>query len=298
MSDAANPLIRDELAGVEDDLVDASEHCAFERWRQEVQGLADLLDQDGGYDPDRDPEANRLSVGATGSTTSLRGTLVGDSAAVTRAALDRVADELFRKYTADHGVDPSIKVPPRSTLLALALAEICRRAGAVDVGSSRAPRPEATYLVRADDPYDRATTPGGVVLQDGSTRVLRCIEDLRPVVIDSLGSLLDLGRRIPFPPPGQRRAMEARDGGCVFPGCDCPPAWCDAHHVDERSRGGRTDIRRMGLLCRHHHRITHRAGWAMHVTDDQWFWWESASGRRFWSQRHGRRRDGQPPGEP
>ena len=28
-----------------------------------------------------------------------------------------------------------------------------------------------------------------------------------------------------------RRTLEARDGGCVFPGCDAPPSWCDAHHV-------------------------------------------------------------------
>jgi hypothetical protein len=86
--------------------------------------------------------------------------------------------------------------------------------------------------------------------------------------------------------------LEARDGGCVFPGCDRPPAWCDAHHVDERSRGGRTDLRRMALLCRHHHTVTHRRDWTMGVTEDQWFWWDTPSGRRLWSQRHGRRRDG------
>jgi len=29
----------------------------------------------------------------------------------------------------------------------------------------------------------------------------------------------------------QRRALELRDGQCVFPGCDAPVNWCDAHHV-------------------------------------------------------------------
>ena len=59
----------------------------------------------------------------------------------------------------------------------------------MDVHATRPPRPEATYLVRAEDPFDRATTADGTVLQDGSLRVLHCGEDLRAVVVDSLGAL-------------------------------------------------------------------------------------------------------------
>jgi hypothetical protein len=33
-------------------------------------------------------------------------------------------------------------------------------------------------------------------------------------------------------PGATRRALIARDKGCRFPGCDCPPAWTDAHHVN------------------------------------------------------------------
>jgi hypothetical protein len=292
--DAAYPRIADQIAEIDDVLLQAAQGCTFDRWRREVQGLADLLDQDGGYDPTTDPDANRLGFATTGGTTALRGTLVGHAAAVTIETIDRVADELLRTFTADAALEPSLAVPSRAALRALALSEICRRAAAVDLGSSRPPRPEATYVIRAEDPYQRASTPRGTTLQDGTTRVLRCAEDLRAVIVDSLGAVLDLGHRVPHLPPAQRRAVEARDGGCVFPGCEQPPAWCDAHHLDERRAGGRTDLRRMALLCRHHHVVTHRAGWTMGATDDQWFWWDSPSGNRIWSQRHGRRRDRPP----
>jgi hypothetical protein len=33
-----------------------------------------------------------------------------------------------------------------------------------------------------------------------------------------------------------------RDGGCVFPGCDRPLAWCDAHHLWHWVDGGPTDL--------------------------------------------------------
>ncbi|MCZ7629783.1 MAG: HNH endonuclease [Microthrixaceae bacterium] len=60
-----------------------------------------------------------------------------------------------------------------------------------------------------------------------------------------------------------RRALVVRDGGCVFPGCDAPPGWCDAHHVIEYANDGQTVIVNLVLLCRHHHGIVHRTGWTM-----------------------------------
>ena len=58
--------------------------------------------------------------------------------------------------------------------------------------------------------------------------------------------------------------MARRDGGCAFPGCDRPPEWCDAHHLDFwDAEHGDTDLDRGCLLCRRHHNLLHKRGWTL-----------------------------------
>jgi hypothetical protein len=42
---------------------------------------------------------------------------------------------------------------------------------------------------------------------------------------------LEVGRATRVVAPAQRAALAVRDRGCVFPDCDRPLAWCDAHHL-------------------------------------------------------------------
>ncbi|MEZ5321804.1 MAG: HNH endonuclease signature motif containing protein [Microthrixaceae bacterium] len=84
---------------------------------------------------------------------------------------------------------------------------------------------------------------------------------MHPVIVNSLGVPLDMGRQIRLANQAQRRALALRDGGCCFPGCDRPPQHCDAHHIDHWTRDlGRTDVAHMALFCRHHHGVIHRHG--------------------------------------
>jgi Domain of unknown function (DUF222) len=295
LADACNPRVADAVAGMQSELIDLAEGCSFERWRAEVRGIVELLDQDGGHDPHDDLARNTLSVADTiDGTTHLAGRLIGEHALGVTAALDAKADELFRRFSADRDQCPEIVVPSRATLRALALTELCRAGHATDLASTRPPRPEVTLVVQADEP-DSTTGPTGVRLADGTTRTLRCDPDLYAVVVDSLGVPLDLGHAVRSANVAQRRAMAVRDGGCVFPGCTLPPQWCDAHHLDLYRNGGRTDVARLASLCRHHHGVTHRSGWQMSATDDGWYRWQTPTGRTFWSQRHGRTRPDQPP---
>jgi hypothetical protein len=60
-----------------------------------------------------------------------------------------------------------------------------------------------------------------------------------------------------------RRALEIRDGGCVWPGCDRPGRWCDAHHLTWWEDGGPTNLDNCVLLCRRHHTHVHELGWTI-----------------------------------
>ncbi len=70
-------------------------------------------------------------------------------------------------------------------------------------------------------------------------------------------------------PGATRRALIARDKGCRFPGCDCPPAWTDAHHVKHWADGGPTTLDNLILLCRRHHRLVHEEGWTLALAPDR-----------------------------
>lgn len=79
--------------------------------------------------------------------------------------------------------------------------------------------------------------------------------------------MLDLGQAVRLASPAQRRALEVRDRGCVFAGCNRPASWCDAHHVLWFSRGGATALNNMVLLCPAHHALIHTGQWEVCMLD-------------------------------
>jgi hypothetical protein len=88
-------------------------------------------------------------------------------------------------------------------------------------------------------------------------RRLACDAGVSRVLTNGPSEPLDIGRRTPVVPAGMRRAVVIRDGGCRFPGCGRPQAWCDAHHVTHWAGGGETALGNLVLLCGPHHRAVH-----------------------------------------
>lgn len=66
----------------------------------------------------------------------------------------------------------------------------------------------------------------------------------------------------------QRLVLAVRDGGCVWPGCDRPPVWCEAHHIRPWYAGGPTDLANACLLCPYHHLVHSTHGWRVHMARD------------------------------
>jgi hypothetical protein len=91
---------------------------------------------------------------------------------------------------------------------------------------------------------------------------LACSQGTVPIVFDEHGHALDVGREHRLFTARQRIALAARDGGCLWTGCERPPSWCEAHHIEHWARdGGRTDVADGVLLCRHHHLLLHDHHW-------------------------------------
>jgi hypothetical protein len=118
-----------------------------------------------------------------------------------------------------------------------------------------------------DRGHDPNGDPGG---DDPSAQVselqgwLRAALALLPPVLGGAPSQpLDLGRSTRVISPAQRAALAVRDGGCVFPDCDRPLAWCDGHHLWHWVDGGPTDLENLALVCRAHHRTVHEGGWQL-----------------------------------
>jgi hypothetical protein len=108
--------------------------------------------------------------------------------------------------------------------------------------------------------------PGG----EGSlTDQLQAAARLLPPVLDGAPTQpLEVGRTTRVVQPAQRVALAVRDGGCVFPGCERPLSWCEAHHLIHWLDGGPTDLANLALLCRAHHRAVHEGGWRLQRQPD------------------------------
>jgi len=124
---------------------------------------------------------------------------------------------------------------------------------------------EAAHRDLLDRLVTTAQSDDGAVVVPGSVleRAL-CATGSVEVTVDTCGNPLDVGRETRLFTPKQRLALAVRDGGCLWPGCDRPPAYCEAHHCDHWADGGRTDSDVGVLLCRFHHLHLHKLRVADH----------------------------------
>jgi hypothetical protein len=124
--------------------------------------------------------------------------------------------------------------------------------------------------------------PGQSVLEDGgrvsaeTSRRLACEATRVTLRHGADDAVLDVGRRTRTIPPALRRALEARDRGCRFPGCGVRRA--QGHHIHHWANGGPTRLSNLTLLCGRHHRAVHEGGYTV-VRD--------ADGRLHFSTPHG-----------
>lgn len=109
--------------------------------------------------------------------------------------------------------------------------------------------------------------PGEGFLSMNEFRRLSCDAEIQRLVLGPQSQPLDIGRSTRVVPEHIRTALHRRDGGCVMPGCRRPPGWCEAHHVEHWSTGGRTSVGNLVLLCTRHHHELHNDSWRIRMAD-------------------------------
>jgi hypothetical protein len=94
-------------------------------------------------------------------------------------------------------------------------------------------------------------------------RVERFIDagGFQTVTMDTTGRVLSLSSVQRCFTPSQRRAITARDGGCIIPGCRIPAGLCEIHHVIPHRHGGQTIVDNGVLLCWWHHHTIDTGPW-------------------------------------
>jgi hypothetical protein len=101
-------------------------------------------------------------------------------------------------------------------------------------------------------------------------RRLLCDADLIRVIFGPARQILDVGRaQRTFTGP-RRQALNARDQGCVWPGCDAPPWMCQGAHTAPGgwAGGAGTNPEDGALLCYVHHPYVDEHGILMTRTPD------------------------------
>jgi uncharacterized protein DUF222/HNH endonuclease len=224
-----------------------------ELWRHRVEDVAEAAK--------RRRDARRLHYGRTlDGMVRLEGLLDTEAGQVVITAVRAVVDT-------DESRDGRTHAQRRAD----ALEHLCRSyLGRRDRPTVGGERPVVTVTV---DASVLSTGSGRGELSDvgpvsvETVRKMACDASVVRMVMSATSDPLDVGRKSRVIPAGLRRAVEARDRQCRFPGCDRPPAWGEIHHVVHWAHGGTTALPNLVLLCWAHHRTVHEEGFRLDLKE-------------------------------
>lgn len=236
--------------------------------------LAEVVDPDGTQardernllDLDKKGQHKRgltLIADPDGAGRHIRGYLSPEAAAIIGTALDGLSAPIAASAAGDK--DIRCAAQRRHD----ALLELCRRQLQTgELPSTGGIRPRLIITIPLRSLQNRT---GAGRLADGSqispslAAYLGCDPEIIPAFLDAAGNVINLGRARRLFTGAARTALELRDRGCAWPGCQRPLSWCEAHHVIPWSRGGKTDQDNGVLLCGYHHREIDKGDWEVFI---------------------------------
>jgi hypothetical protein len=126
--------------------------------------------------------------------------------------------------------------------------------------------------VLVDDGDGRCHIEGGPALSADTVRRLLCGASMVWLAEDANGNPVAISDKTHDIPTSVRRAVRARDKGCVFPNgnggrCGMAAAYSHVHHVTHRAHGGAHTVTNCRTLCSYHHHLVHEGGFTMTLDD-------------------------------
>jgi len=195
----------------------------------------------------------------------IRGRLSPEVGSLLLRALEVAERKLYRQQReagTSHETTPEQR---RADALGLWLEEQVQPGVQLVVHSFEGGEPDARVALAGGVPAGLVTEEGGRVSHETSLRLASDAEVV-PIKRGAGGSVLDVGRRLRTVDWRLRKALEARDGGCRFPGCGFRLR-THAHHIIPWAKGGETAMGNLVLLCPLHHRAVHEGGWSVEMDD-------------------------------
>ncbi|MGH3995826.1 MAG: DUF222 domain-containing protein, partial [Pseudonocardiaceae bacterium] len=200
----------------------------------------------------------------------ISGRLSVDSGALIDRALDRAQDELFRE--ANRNQEPALeeswgarRADALVQLAESALSSVGTRSGgdATQVVLHLTPDMLRASQEAGEGEQDpRCELEPGVGILSETARRLACDASLVALVEDRDGNPLEASSKTRTIPAATRRALNARDGCCRWPGCG-QSRFRDAHHLLFWEDGGEHRLDNLVSLCRRHHRMVHEGGFGV-----------------------------------
>jgi hypothetical protein len=90
---------------------------------------------------------------------------------------------------------------------------------------------------------------------------LACDCSVTRILLGSDSMVIDVGRAKRTVSGPARKALNVRDRGCTWPGCERPASWCSGHHLQHWIHGGTNEPPNLTLLCYRHHWMVHEGNW-------------------------------------
>jgi hypothetical protein len=122
-----------------------------------------------------------------------------------------------------------------------------------------------TLLQRAGAPA--ADLEFSLPISAASVERLACDCNVTRILLGADSQVIDVGRSKRVISPAQRRALNMRDKGCRWSGCDRSASYTSGHHLVHWIKGGPTDLDNLALLCLRHHWLVHEGKWQLVKTE-------------------------------